>query len=130
MIGNKVILDTSVVIELFRGDQEVLSFLNKQQNVFIAAAVLAELYLGAYRSANVQKHIEQIKAFLLQCTVLSADQATAEACAKVKAALLKKGKPIPENDIWIAATAIQYDLPLYTNDNHFSEVENISLVGQ
>ena len=63
MTGNKVLLDTSVVIELFKGDQEVLNFLDKQQNVFIAAAVLAELYLGAYRSANVQKHIEQIKAF-------------------------------------------------------------------
>lgn len=76
----------------------------------------------------IQKHIEQIKTFLLRCTVLSADQATAEACAKVKAALLNKGKPIPENDIWIAATALQYDLPLYTNDKHFSEVDNISLV--
>jgi tRNA(fMet)-specific endonuclease VapC len=47
----------SVVIELFKGDQEVLNFLDKQQNVFIAAAVLAELYLGAYRSANIQKHM-------------------------------------------------------------------------
>lgn len=128
MIGNKVILDTSIVIELFKGDQEVLNFLDRQQNVFIATAVLAELYLGAYRSANVQKHIDQIKAFLLECTVLSADQTTAETCAKLKAALLKKGKPIPENDIWIAATALQYDLPLYTNDKHFSEVDNISLV--
>ncbi|WP_315821289.1 PIN domain-containing protein [Paraflavitalea speifideaquila] len=102
--------------------------MDEQQNVFIPAAVLAELYLGAYRSANEQKHIQQIKGFLLRCTVLSADQATAEACAKVKAALLKKGKPIPENDIWIAATALQYNLPLYTKDSHFSEVDNISLL--
>jgi tRNA(fMet)-specific endonuclease VapC len=128
MTGNKVLLDTNIVIELFKGDQRILAFLDEQQNVFIAAAVLAELYLGAYRSANEQKHIEQIKTFLLSCTVLSADQATAEACAKVKAALLKKGKPIPENDIWIAATAQQYNLPLYTNDKHFSEVDNISLI--
>jgi tRNA(fMet)-specific endonuclease VapC len=128
MTGNKVLLDTNVVIELFKGDQRVLTFLDEQQNVFIAAAVLAELYLGAYRSANEQKHIEQIRTFLLKCTVLSADQATAESCAKVKAALLKKGKPIPENDIWIAATALQYNLPLYTNDKHFSEVDNIVLV--
>lgn len=127
MTGSKVLLDTNVVIELFKGDQQILTFLETQQNVFIAAAVLAELYLGAYRSANEQKHIQQIKNFLLKCTVLSADQATAESCARVKAALLKKGKPIPENDIWIAATAIQYDLPLYTLDKHFSEVENITL---
>ncbi len=128
MTGNKVLLDTNIVIELFKGDRKILAFLDEQQNVFIAAAVLAELYLGAYRSANEQKHIEQIKTFLLQCTVLSADQATAESCGKVKAALLKKGKPIPENDIWIAATALQYNLPLYTNDKHFSEVDNIVLV--
>ena len=128
MTGSKVLLDTNIVIELFKGDQKILAFLDEQQNVFIAAAVLAELYLGAYRSANEQKHMEQIKTFLLKCTVLSADQATAEACAKVKAALLKKGKPIPENDIWIAATALQYNLPLYTNDRHFSEVDNIDLV--
>ncbi|MBO9565023.1 MAG: type II toxin-antitoxin system VapC family toxin [Niastella sp.] len=128
MTGNKVLLDTNIVIELFKGDQRVLTFLDEQQNVFIAAAVLAELYLGAYRSGNEQKHIEQIRTFLLKCTVLSADQTTAESCAKVKTALLKKGKPIPENDIWIAATALQYNLPLYTNDKHFSEVDNIVLI--
>jgi tRNA(fMet)-specific endonuclease VapC len=128
MTGNKVLLDTNIVIELFKGDQKILRFLDEQQNVFIATAVLAELYLGAFRSANEQKHLEQIKHFLLKCTVLSADQVTAEACAKVKAALLKKGKPIPENDIWIAATALQHSLPLYTNDGHFSEVDSISLV--
>ena len=127
MIGNRVLLDTNVVIELFKGNQAVLAFLEQQQNVFVAAAVLAELYLGAYRSSNEMKHITQIKAFLLRCTVLNADQATAESCAKIKAALLKKGKPIPENDIWIAAAALQYNLPLYTLDKHFSEIDTISL---
>jgi tRNA(fMet)-specific endonuclease VapC len=128
MTGSKVLLDTNIVIELFKGDQKILHFLDEQQSVFIATPVLAELYLGAYRSANEQKHLEQIKNFLLSCTVLNTDQITAEACAKIKAALLKKGKPIPENDIWIAATALQYNLPLYTNDAHFSEVDSISLV--
>lgn len=128
MTGSKVLLDTNIVIELFKGDQKILQFLDKQQNVFIATAVLAELYLGACRSANEQKHMEQIRQFLLRCIVLNADQATAEACAKVKAALLMKGMPIPENDIWIAATALQYNLPLYTNDRHFSAIDNITLV--
>lgn len=96
MTGSKVLLDTNVVIELFKGDQQILTFLETQQNVFIAAAVLAELYLGAYRSANEQKHIQQIKNFLLKCTVLSTDQATAESCARVKAALLKKESLFPK----------------------------------
>ena len=53
---------------------------------------------------------------------------TAEIFVTIKLALFAKGNPIPENDIWIAATAIQHQLPLYTNDKHFSEVENITLV--
>lgn len=43
MTGSNVLLDTNIVIELFKGDQEILAFLNEQQNVFIPAAVLAEL---------------------------------------------------------------------------------------
>jgi tRNA(fMet)-specific endonuclease VapC len=41
---------------------------------------------------------------------------------------LLKGKPIPENDIWIAASAMQYQIPLFTHDRHFNEVEGISIV--
>jgi tRNA(fMet)-specific endonuclease VapC len=60
--------------------------------------------------------------------LLAIDATTAEIFVTIKLALFAKGNPIPENDIWIAATAIQYQLPLYTNDKHFIEVENISLV--
>ncbi|MBO9632460.1 MAG: type II toxin-antitoxin system VapC family toxin [Chitinophagaceae bacterium] len=128
MTGNNVLLDTNVVIDLFKGDQQILAFLEKQQTVYIPSAVLGELYLGAYRSANEQKHLQQIASFLLQCTVVNADKTIAERYGKVKAELLRKGKPIPENDIWIAATALQFNLPLYTNDKHFEEVDVLTTV--
>jgi tRNA(fMet)-specific endonuclease VapC len=128
MTGNKVLLDTNIVIDLFKGDKTILAYLEEQETVYIPAAVLGELYLGAYRSDNEQKHIKQIKDFLLRCTVLVADNITAENYALVKTALLKKGKPIPENDIWIAATAVQHKLILYTNDKHLNEVDGIVFV--
>jgi len=53
---------------------------------------------------------------------------TAEKYAIIKTSLLSKGKPIPENDIWIAATAMQYNLLLYTMDSHFREIQTISLL--
>lgn len=121
-------MDTNVVIDLFKGKLSVFELIEKQQTVYIPTAVLAELYLGAYRSNNEQKHLQEIKDFLLRCTVLHADHITAEQYAVVKTALLKKGKPIPENDIWIAATALQHKLPLYTNDNHFGEVTGLDLI--
>lgn len=88
---------------------------------------MGELYLGAYRSANPKKHIKQINFFLEKCNVLIADDETANHYALIKAALLQKGKPIPENDIWIAAIAKQFDLKLHTKDRHFNEIDRLNL---
>jgi tRNA(fMet)-specific endonuclease VapC len=59
--------------------------------------------------------------------LLTIDAATAEIFVTIKLALFAKGNPGPENDIWIAATSMQHQLPLYTNDKHFAEVEGIRL---
>ncbi len=67
------------------------------------------------------------KRFLVNCDVLTADAETAERYARIKAALLQKGKPIPEIDIWIAATALQYGMILVTRDNHFNEIDKLQL---
>ena len=127
IVINKLLIDTNIVIELFRGNQTIIELLDKQQTVYIPFAVLGELYLGAYRSANELKKVQEIKNFLERCIVLFADATTADKYAIIKTVLLSKGKPIPENDIWIAAIAMHYQLPLYTNDEHFKEVEGIVL---
>ena len=127
MIGNKLLLDTNIVIELFRGNQVVIAMLDKQENIYLPTAALGELYLGAYRSTNVSKKLQEIKSFLESCIVLYTDAITSDKYAVIKTALLNRGKPIPENDIWIAATALQYKIPLYTFDRHFEEVEGITL---
>lgn len=125
MTGNKILLDTNIVIELFKGNTYILSRLGNRQLVDIPHVVLGELLLGAYRSSNTPKHIAQIRDFMKRCNILSADVATADVYAQTKADLLKKGKPIPENDIWIAATALQHNLTLVTMDKHFQEVEGL-----
>jgi tRNA(fMet)-specific endonuclease VapC len=127
MTGNKLLLDTNIVIELFRGNQLVIDFLDNQEKIYLPTATLGELYLGAYRSSNVSKKLQEIKSFLESCAVLYTDATTSDKYAIIKTALLNKGKPIPENDIWIAATAMHYDISLYTFDEHFKEVEGIKL---
>jgi tRNA(fMet)-specific endonuclease VapC len=57
---------------------------------------------------------------------LHIDENTATLYGSIKAALRKKGKPIPENDIWIAAIVQQHDLILITRDKHFSEIDNLN----
>jgi tRNA(fMet)-specific endonuclease VapC len=114
MTGSNILLDTSIVIELFKGNPSVTSSLENHQSVNIPFAVLGEIYLGAYRSSNSKKHLKQINDFLKKCNVLIADNETANYYALIKTELLNKGKPIPENDIWIAAVAKQYELKLIT----------------
>ncbi len=61
------------------------------------------------------------------CPVLPLDLATAHCYGTLKAALRKKGLPIPENDLWIAASAIQYGLILATRDRHFEQIEGLQI---
>ncbi|WP_441902226.1 type II toxin-antitoxin system VapC family toxin [Pedobacter psychrotolerans] len=127
MTGSNL-LDTNIVIELFKGNPTITEFLETlEEEINIPFAVLGELYLGAYRSANPKKHIKQINSFLERCNVLIADDETANHYALIKTALLQKGKPIPENDMWIAAVSKQFDLTLHTKDKHFKEIDDLNL---
>jgi tRNA(fMet)-specific endonuclease VapC len=127
MTGNDVLLDTNVVIELFKGDSSIFSNIESALSVSIPFAVLGELYLGAFRSKNPQKHNKQISDFLKKCYVLVADDITANHYALLKTELLNKGKPIPENDIWIAACTKQHELILVTRDKHFNEIDGLQI---
>ncbi|HMR83490.1 MAG TPA: type II toxin-antitoxin system VapC family toxin [Niabella sp.] len=127
MTGNKILLDTTVVIELFKGNATVLANLKGTEFVNISSIVLGELLLGAYRSSNAKKHLAQINSFLQKSHVLPATAEVASMYAVIKSNLLNKGRPIPENDIWIAATALQQGLTLLTTDKHFGEIENLDI---
>lgn len=128
MTGNKCLLDTSIIIHSFRKNNSVAERLDAIEEIFVPIEVIGELYFGAYRSMDVQKHVRQIQAFLSNCSILPADANTADVYGKIKAALMKQGRPIPENDLWIAALACQYSIPLLTTDHHFAEIEGVQLM--
>jgi len=65
----------------------------------------------------------------MSCTLLLCDEDTAHHYALIVTELRKKGRPIPQNDMWIAAIALQYDLDLLTRDAHFKEVSNLRIQG-
>ena len=96
-------------------------------NLYLPTITLGELYLGALRSAKPAQNTTQVNMFADLCIVLACDEATAQSYATVKLALQQQGTPIPENDIWIAAIAVQHGLTLSTRDSHFSSVAGLSL---
>jgi tRNA(fMet)-specific endonuclease VapC len=119
------LLDTNIVIAVFAKEAKVQTQLVSATEVFVPAIVIGELYYGAYKSSRVTENIVKIKHFAANNTVLGSDTKTAEAYGQIKNALRAKGRPIPENDIWIAAIAMQYNLALVTRDGHFGEVDGL-----
>lgn len=128
MTGNRCLLDTSIIIHAFRSNNEVSETLDSMEEIYVSVTVIGELYYGAYKSENTEKHLKQMQSFLNNCKILQTDITTADIYGNIKATLAKKGKPIPENDIWIGAAALQYNLQLYTTDRHFNEIDGLNLL--
>ncbi len=128
MTGNNILADTNIFIDLMKGDTAIAEKLESFSKVYLSPIVLSELYFGAYRSANPTKHLAKITIVVQNSKLLTVDAETAEIYVAIKLALLSKGNPIPENDIWISASALQHNLFLYTNDNHFKQVKGIQLI--
>lgn len=128
MAPGKLLVDTSFVVDFFHGDQTLARMLEQAHSVYVPVVVLAELLAGARRSQRVAENVRQVEDFVSRSVVLSCDQATASHYADIFNQLRARGKPIPENDMWIAAVATQHGFPIATRDAHFDEVESLQRV--
>jgi len=127
MTGNEVIIDTNVVVRHFRNAGSINDRLIAHE-VILPQIALGELYAGAHKSARAEHHCRVIETFLPSVTLLSGNKETALYYGQVWAELVSIGQIIPQNDIWIAALAIQYGIPLVSYDAHFERVANIELI--
>ena len=127
MTGNKFLLDTNIITAWLKGEKPVADKIDKAKEIYIPIIVVGELYYGALYSTRVQKNIADIKLVTSSYSVLLIDEAVTIAYGNIKAALRKKGKPIPENDIWIAAIALHHELIIVTRDKHFKEIDSIKI---
>ena len=123
-----VLLDTSVVIAHFRSRQGLTAQLGGAARLCMPWVVLGELHFGAQRAQRHEEALAQIHDFLKIAELLLPDQETSERNGRVKAELAQAGRPIPENDVWIAALALQYQLPLATKDEHFAVVPHLRIL--
>jgi tRNA(fMet)-specific endonuclease VapC len=126
-VSGSVLLDTNIVIAILAKDPAVHQRLAKATEVFVPSIVLGELYYGARKSSHVESNLRTVDQFAAANRVLACDSITAQQYGEIKNLLRDKGRPIPENDIWIAATAKQRNLTLVSRDNHFDEVEGLSI---
>ncbi len=122
------VLGATVVIAYFRGDDSLRSRFIEFAPLQLPWVVLGELHFGARRARRRQEQLENIRNLLTYSEPLFPDQHTTEHYAEIKAELAQIGKPIPDNDLWIAAVARQHDLPIATRDAHFDAVPGLKTV--
>ena len=121
-------VDTSAVLLHFRGDNAYTDALADLAEIYLPSIALGELVFGACHSANPVKTRRLLKSFVAGTTVLSVSGETAEYYGRIRHDLATLGKPIPDNDIWIAAICMQHALPLLARDSHFAQVKGLRLI--
>ena len=126
-MSGRFLLDTNIVIALWANDESVTRQLGMASEVFIPSIVFGELYYGARKSAWSAKNIARIDELAAHSSILPCDITTAQHYGRVKNILRAKGRPIPENDLWIAAIALHYNLTLVTRDDHFSAIDGLPI---
>jgi len=124
---NGRILDTNIVIAFFSNEQTVVDRITSLKDVIVPSIVIGELFYGAEKSDRKEQNISNLEAFIQTISVLPCDIITARLYGRIKAQLKAGGTPIPENDIWIAALALEYGLTLISRDKHFTNIEALSL---
>lgn len=128
MSGKDCFLDTNIIVPFLNGESSITDKVNTLEFIHLPAIVLGELYYGAMKSLHMKKNLERIKILVDRCEVYPISEKTTALYGELKALLSKKGTPIPENDIWIAALAKEYDLSLVTRDKHFKYIPGIEII--
>jgi tRNA(fMet)-specific endonuclease VapC len=119
------LLDTNIVIALLEGDDTVLCNLDHAPQVFIPAIALGELFFGAAKSGRLSENLARVERFAAGRAVISCDLDVAREYGRMKQRQKVKGRPLPENDMWIAAAAKHHGMVLVTRDRHFHDIEDL-----
>ncbi len=123
----RLLLDTNAYIAFKQGNADVLEILQHADVIGMSSIVLGELISGFSVGTRTQENLTELNAFLdtPRIHIFSVDEVTAAFYAGVYAGLRRKGKPIPSNDLWIAAQTLQQGCKLCSFDRHFQAIDNL-----
>ena len=122
--------DTNRLTDFLRGEADAVDKVQLAERIFAPVIVLGEMRAGFQAGGRAASNEMRLAQFLdsRRVTVLDVDAATSFHYARIFADLRKRGTPIPQNDPWIAALALQHDLPLYSRDGHFEHLPELRLI--
>jgi len=126
----RLLIDTNIYTHALKGDGDVIEVLRKAEEIGFSVISIGELLSGFKGGEREQKNREELESFLdsPRVVIYSVNEDTSEFYAEILNNLRKIGKPIPTNDIWIAAVTFQNGLMLFTKDSHFKAIAGLPLV--
>lgn len=123
----RLLLDTSGYSAFMRGHEHIRRAVRTNEEIFLNSIVIGELTAGFIKGSRRKKNEAELRRFLASPRVglLDVTEETAERYALILNGLWQAGTPIPTNDIWIAATAMEYGLSVVTTDDHYQKIPQI-----
>ena len=125
---NGDMLDTNVIIKYLAGEESAKLLMDNASEKSVSVIVLGELQYGAQKSSRTESNMALFADFLSGFAIIPIDESIAAIYGVVKEQLRIKGIKIPENDVWIAATAKARQCRLLTFDSHFESVDGLDVV--
>lgn len=126
MLG-EIALDSNTAIRHLNGDPVVIERVLALPNVALPLTVVGELLFGAANSGRPMRNTNRYLQFIDTCNVVPMGRETAVLYSQTRLALKRKGRPIPNNDIWIAAQCLENGWKLITDDMHFAYVDGLPI---
>jgi predicted nucleic acid-binding protein len=123
-----LILDTNALSAAADREPSALAIVSEAERIAVPVIVLGEYRLGIAQSRHRASYESWLQEWISSVTVLDIDEATSQSYAALGLELKRKGRPIPTNDLWIAALCRQHALPIVSRDQHFDVVPGIRRV--
>ena len=126
----RVLIDTNIYIEFLRGNENINNILSSADFIAFSVISIGEILAGFRIWSDDKKYLNELDEFLYspRLIIYDIDSETSEFYAKIYNELRIAGNPIPTNDMWIAALALQHGIKLLTNDRHFTKVAGLFLI--
>jgi tRNA(fMet)-specific endonuclease VapC len=123
------LVDTNAYSAFRRGVPEAVELVRRGENMVLSPIVLGELLAGFALGTDERRNRRELDVFLgsPRVSVSAVTEETAGFYARIYGSLRRKGRPIPTNDLWIAAAALQHGMGLFTFDGHFREVDGLKI---
>ena len=127
---NRMLVDTNIYSHALLGTADVVEVLRGANLIAVSAISIGELLSGFKGGRREKQNRKELAQFLDSHRVhlFSIDDETAEFYASILDNLKSSGRPIPTNDIWISAVALQHGFPLFSKDRHFKWIPGLILV--